>query len=55
MHYTELHKPPVLHIVLTIIAYVFFLVWLFLPRLSFASVSFIMIWFLAVVDGADIL
>ncbi len=54
MKFAENKKVPMLHITLTAIAYVFFIVWLFIPVSNFARFSFIMIWFLAVVSGADI-
>jgi hypothetical protein len=54
MRFTESHKPPVAHIILTVVAYILFIAWLIMPHLNFARVSFLMVWFLAVVDGADI-
>jgi len=54
MHFTKTHKIPILHIVLTVIAYIFFVAWLFVPHSDFARFAFIMIWFLAVVSGGDI-
>ncbi len=54
MRFSEGKKIPYLHIVLTIIAYVFFIVWLFIPTSNFARFSFIMVWFLAVLSGADL-
>ncbi len=54
MRFSETKKIPYLHITLTVIAYIFFIVWLFIPTSNFARFSFIMIWFLAVLSGADI-
>jgi hypothetical protein len=54
MKFSDSGKMPVLHVTLTVIAYVFFIVWLFVPQSNFARFSFIMIWFLAVLSGADI-
>lgn len=54
MKFSETDKIPYLHIILTLIAYVFFIVWLFIPTSDFARLSFIMIWFLAVLSGADL-
>ncbi len=54
MRFSDSKKIPYLHIALTVIAYVFFVVWLFVPVSNFARFSFIMIWFLAVLSGADL-
>ncbi len=54
MRFSETHRVPVLHITLTTIAYIFFIIWLFVPYSNFARFSFIMIWFLAVLSGGDI-
>ncbi|MGB9695097.1 MAG: hypothetical protein ACP5SB_02325 [Caldisericaceae bacterium] len=54
MRYTDSHKPPVAHIILTVAAYLLFIGWLSVPALHFARTAFLMVWFLAVVVGADI-
>ena len=54
MKFSETNKIPYLHITLTVIAYVFFIVWLFIPHSNFARFGFVMIWFLAVISGSDI-
>lgn len=54
MKFTEEKNIPHLHITLTLIAYAFFIVWLFIPASSMARYGFILIWFLAVLSGADI-
>ncbi len=51
MRFSETHEVPVLHITLTTIAYIFFVVWLFVPHSNFARLAFVMIWFLAVLSG----
>jgi hypothetical protein len=50
----EKNKTPYLHITLTLIAYAFFIVWLFIPGSAMARYGFILIWFLAVLSGTDI-
>ena len=51
MRFTKASKIPLLHIVLTLISYGFFIGWFFLP---FLRVPFLIVWIWAVLAGADI-